>query len=106
MSLDNDLWNQLNSFFSDFDCTTLDNDQDNFRLYLDFTRQLSWDIPSALPFTPFDSDLPYKEVPMHRPADYATPTSIFYTWAELDSYYKTTHGLDLNDPSINWSFDT
>lgn len=100
-------WEEANDFLSKIDPHDAIRTQEDLVAYLEIGRLLSWDIPSTLPFTPYgDLHGEWKEIPMHRPADYATTDSLFYTWEELDHHYRTVHNLDLADPKINWSFDT
>lgn len=101
-------WDRDNERLSNEDPRTIQT-QEDLVVWLESRRQMSWDIPSALPFTPYGDDpdiYDYGEVPMHRPADYATSDSIFYSWDNLDEYYRNVYGLDLKDERINWSFDT
>ena len=98
-----DFWEEFSEFLGNFDTSRLDNDQDNFNLYMELTRMASWDIPSALPCNHQD-----REIPMHRPAydDYDEKNELFVSWKELDKHFKEVHGINLQDKKINWSFDT
>lgn len=103
MSLDG-FWDYISARIEDYDQRRLDNHQDDFVLYLDLTRRLSWDIPSAIFCAHLD-----REVPMHHrtePGEYPATNPLFYSWQELEAHFKEVHGLDLTDPRINWSFDT
>jgi len=101
-----DLFDQLSNFLENYDHEKLINDQENFILYLDLARRLAWDIPSALPF-----DIPGVEeweAPMHRDTKdyYHGADQLTEEWEVIDRYYKENYGLDLDDPRINWNFDT
>lgn len=96
-----DLFDQLNDLLTNYDPSRLDHDQENFILYLDIARRISWDIPSALGCDHID-----KELPMHRHTDDYPSMLLFAEWNFIDDHYKDIHGLDLKDSRINWSFDT
>jgi hypothetical protein len=94
-------WDSITEFIEEIPFTDLDNDQDDFVLYMDLTRRLSWDIPSALSCPHPESD----DVPMHRDPVY-WPEDFTDRWPAIDQHHKEAHGLDLTDSRINWSFDT
>jgi len=99
---DNAFFDYISDKIQDYDISLINN-QDDLVLYLDLTRRLSWDIPSALPCNHLDL-----EIPMHRPAhdNYDKTNPLFHDWDFIDSHFKFIHHLDLTDSRINWSFDT
>lgn len=78
--------------------------QDQMVKFLDLTRNMSWDIPSALMAlcSHLDADEYYY---MHRPAmEYSG--GFQGNWEPADKHFKEVHGWDMDDPRIDWSFDT
>lgn len=114
---DGNFWDYISEKISDYNPELLDNCQDDFCTYLFLTKELSWDIPSALPCT-HDREEP----PMHHRTEediafyrnrYPDLPNLIATvewevqwWKEATIHYKEVHGLDLTDTRINWSFDT
>lgn len=91
--------------------------QDQMITFLELTRNMSWDIPSAL--MQLCSHLDGEEYFMHRVSDkekadmgypradsaYQGPASVS-EWSVVDNHFKEVHGWDMNDKRINWEFDT
>lgn len=75
--------------------------QEQFVWLMNTLREGSWDIPSALFIICQDFDDLY--FPMHRPAMTEAEEE---DWTKLDPHFQQMHLLDLNDPKINWEFDT
>ena len=87
---------------ADYDLTfdKFNNRQDSFKLYLFFTKELSWDIDSALAH---DCT---KDPDWNNPDIMYEPNPEDPTDKRIIDHFKELHGLDLLDPTINWSFDT
>ena len=84
--------------------------QRDFRTFMDLTKNLSWDIPSALMAICAHEVImgeewsEFGEFPMHRePQPYWDGQN---PWPIIDRHFEEVHHLDLTDPQINWSFDT
>lgn len=108
MTKGKDLFARLNDLLLDIGPGELDNDQDNFVLFLDLARRNAWDLPSALgcDHDIFDrTEFPNFDItPMHRePQSYWDGLN---PWPIIDRHFAEVHSLDLTDKRINWSFDT
>jgi len=95
-----DLWAGLNDWL--VEVPTDHFTQEDLELWLELTRRMSWDIPSALPcdHTLLDEDGNIFDTGyvMHRD-DPGFDTI-------LVPHFKEVHHLDLTSDKINWSFDT
>lgn len=95
--------------------------QDQMIKFLDLTRNMSWDIPSALMAlcSHLDEDEYYfmhrltaeerkkydEKYPQPAPSGWAGPAGPD-RWAPADKHFTEVHGWDMSDKRINWSFDT
>ena len=80
-------------------------DQQDFALWMDLARNMSWDIPSMLMAICPHEELMAKELPMHRPEP-GLYSEMFWTWDQIDEHFRRHHDLDLDAKNLNWSFDT
>lgn len=116
LSDDDDKWTDLQNEAEEglpFDSFT----QDQLVHFLKLTRELAWDIPSALSAvcSHLDMDEYYfmhripkeeakKSVEKYGEGGYH-PASVA-DWEPADKHFKEVHGWDMNDERINWEFDT
>ena len=84
--------------------------QDQMVKFLDLTRNMSWDIPSALGAlcSHLDIDEYYF---MHRPAWKWNEETKHHEddedlWVPADTHFKEVHDWDMSDKRIDWGFDT
>lgn len=89
-----DLFENINDFLLSMDVDGRVLDQYNFELWMDLTRKLAWDIPSALGSVCTHDELP--EFPMHWSEDAEEAYS---------THFREEHGLEFAS-KINWDFDT
>jgi hypothetical protein len=115
------LLDALSNFLQEYDTDLLNNNQEDFLLYLDTARNLAWDIPSAFPCDHLqDLGLEFgDEAPMHHyveadldefkkkwPSLVPGVKAAIKFWEAANIHFKEVHGLDLTDDRINWQFDT
>jgi hypothetical protein len=93
---------QLESYQNFMFTIKYDGNQPLFEQLMDWARNDSWDIPSALMVICDHS------IAETNDGDFFMHRSQYWDndWSAIDEHFKTVHDLDLASPSINWSFDT